>query len=85
MNYNLYIDDGNGVLFNLVYQGVLTSTVIYNLTAGIEYSFKVAAINFNGEGPTSTIAKFKSCVAPSQVKAPTLIASTATTVTLRWS
>lgn len=79
------MDDGNGVIFNEVYRGIATSALITNLTAGIEYSFKVSAINFNGEGPTSPITGIKSCVAPSGVNPPILISSTSTTITLRWA
>lgn len=47
------MDDGNGVIFNEVYRGFRTNTIIHNLTSGVEYSFKVSAVNFNGEGPLS--------------------------------
>lgn len=78
------MDDGNGVIFNEVYRGFRTSTIIYNLTSGTEYSFKVSAVNFNGEGPLSNAQTIKSCIAPVNVSAPKLISSTSTTVTLRW-
>ena len=49
------MDDGNGVIFNPVYSGPLTSTVVFNVTSSVTYSFYVAAVNFNGEGPFSPI------------------------------
>jgi len=79
------MDDGNGVIFNEVYRGSTTNTIISNLTPGVEYSFKVSAVNFNGEGDQSLVGKIRSCVAPMNVSAPTLISSTSTTVTLRWT
>lgn len=84
IEYVLYMDDGNGVIFNEVYRGFRTSTIIYNLTSGIDYSFKVSAVNFNGESSLSVASAIKSCIAPLNVKAPSLIQSTSTTVTLRW-
>ena len=59
--------------------------MITNLTSGVLYSFKVSAVNFNGESLLSPLSQLKSCVAPSDVSPPVLTASTATTVTLRWS
>jgi hypothetical protein len=58
--------------------------VVKNLTAGVVYSFKVSAVNINGEGPESTVSTIVSCVAPSGVEHPVLVSSTATTVSLRW-
>jgi hypothetical protein len=78
------MDDGNGVVFTIVYSGSLPYTVVKNLTAGVIYSFKVSAVNINGEGPESTVSTLVSCVAPSGVEHPVLVSSTATTVSLRW-
>lgn len=79
------MDDGNGVIFNVIYIGIDVGYVASNLTSGIGYSFKVSAVNFNGEGAQSTPFIIKSCIVPSGVLAPILVASTATTVNLRWS
>jgi titin len=57
------------------------------LTPGDHYDFKVSAINFNGEGPQSTVPlSTYSCTAPVGVLAPTRVASssTATTTALSW-
>ena len=48
------MDDGNGVLFNLIYRGIDLGYAAKNLSSGILYSFKVSAVNFNGEGDLST-------------------------------
>ncbi len=50
LEYKLFMDDGNGVLYNLIYRGIDLNYVARNLTSGIAYSFKVSAVNFNGEG-----------------------------------
>ena len=38
---------------------------IERLSPGNEYGFFVVAFNFNGKGPASETAYFKSCIAPS--------------------
>lgn len=83
--YRLYMDDGNGVIFNLIYKGIDLSYVASNLTSGIAYSFKVSAVNFNGEGLMSTPVVIRSCVVPSGVSAPTVVTSTSSSITLRWT
>ena len=79
------MDDGNGVLFKIVYSGSLTYTNVTGLTPGVKYNFYVTAVNFNGEGTSSNKAEIISCVAPSGVQAPSLIDSTSTSITLRWT
>ena len=49
-SYKLYVDDGNGVSFEVAYEGSCSDAVVYNLTAGVQYSFYVTAVNHNGEG-----------------------------------
>lgn len=49
------MDDGNGVVFNMVYSDIYTTTTISNLTAGTLYSLYASAVNFNGEGTFSLI------------------------------
>lgn len=82
--YNLYMDDGFGVNFNIVYSGTGFSQVIENLTPGNNYNFYLTATNFNGEGPKSLTVSYPSCVLPSNVLAPELVVSTSTTAFLRW-
>ena len=80
----LYMDDGLGVHFSIVYNGTLTEQVVLNLSPGIKYTFYVSAINFNGEGPRSDKSMYRSCVQPSNVLAPELVISTSSTAYLRW-
>jgi hypothetical protein len=51
-----------------------------NLSAGNEYGFSVVAYNFNGFGPASTVAMYKSCTAPSGQAVPTVLVSTETSI-----
>lgn len=83
--YVLYVDDGNGVFFREAYRGSLPYTTVSGLTPGREYSFKVQARNWNGYGANSTEVRLYSCVQPSSVPVPTLVAQNKTAVTLRWS
>ena len=80
----MYVDDGNLVNITEVYAGPLTETTVTGLTPGVEYTFSVTAINYNGEGPKSSTILLRSCVAPSRVATPTLFYSTETSATLRW-
>lgn len=47
-----------------------------NLSAGNEYGFSVVAYNFNGFGPSSQMAMFKSCTAPSGQAVPIVLEAT---------
>jgi hypothetical protein len=85
LQYRLYMDDGNGVIFKKIYQGINFNFVALNLTSGIAYSFKISAVNFNGEGVMSDPAVITSCIVPSGVMAPKLVISTYNSVSLRWS
>jgi hypothetical protein len=79
------MDDGNGVIFNVVFIGLQLEFVATNLTSGVGYSFKVSAVNFNGEGTVSSTSIIESCIVPSGVQAPTLVSSTSTSIDLRWT
>jgi len=85
LEYRIYMDDGNGVIFKMIYKGIDLNFDVLNLTSGIGYSFKVSAVNFNGEGEKSNPTFIKSCIVPKGVSAPVLVSSTSTTVSLRWT
>lgn len=53
--YTLYMDDGFGVTFNKVNQEMTTEFTVTQLTPGVQYSFKVSATNYNGEGALSEV------------------------------
>ena len=53
-SYKLYMDDGNGVSFDVVFEGTCSNAVVSNLTAGVQYSFYITAVNHNGEGTPSS-------------------------------
>jgi len=67
LEYVVYRDDGNAVDFEEVYRGSLTYFTATGLTSGIDYSFTVQAVNFNGAGSESPATKLTSCVEPDGV------------------
>ena len=83
------MDDGYGGDSTLIYNGrnypnVLKYTVT-GLTTGLEYQFKLAAINFNGLSEESNSLALIVCVAPTNFRAPTLSAVTRISMTLSWN
>ena len=58
---------------------------VKNLTVGILYRFKIQAKNFNGWGPQSEVGAFYTCVVPSGLDKPSIIATTDSTMTLEWT
>ena len=54
--YNLYMDDGQGVSFSLLYTGTCSEvTIDTGILPGVLYTFYVTATNFNGEGERSDL------------------------------
>ena len=87
-NYRLYVSY-NADDYTLIYDGefnVLQREYTYtgDLVAGGAYSFKVSALNLNGEGELSPALNVYACNSPSQPEAPTRVTSTTTTITLTW-
>jgi hypothetical protein len=83
------MDDGYGGDYNVIYNGrnypnVLKYTVS-GLITGLQYNFKLAAINFNGLSPESPSVAYTICVKPSNFKAPSLTGVTRTSMTLAWN
>lgn len=72
----------------LVYDGSKNPNLLKfnmeNLSPGNEYGFSIVAYNFNGRGPASEIAYFKSCTAPSGQPVPEVVETTQTSVMFRW-
>jgi hypothetical protein len=57
-NFKVYMAEGTGGVFSLVYttaSASLTGYTATGLTPGQIYRFKVSAVNYNGEGPESSI------------------------------
>lgn len=86
LGYILLMDDGDGGSFNEVYNGknfpnVLSYTKT-GLVTGLQYKFKLQALNFNGAGDASNEAAFIICSAPKALASPKLVQSTTTTLTL---
>lgn len=88
-NYRLYVSH-NGGDYSLIYDGngntlQLQYTYTGSLIIGHQYSFKVSALNMNGEGPLSNQLDVYACTAPSIPSPPTWTSSTITSITLNWS
>ena len=82
------MDDGYNGPYSLIYDGssspyILTFTAT-NLTSGLPYNFKVAALNINGQSAFSASVTMYACLVPSNVISPYKIATTKTSVTLGW-
>ncbi len=87
-NYRLYVSHNSGD-YILIYDGglnVLKRSFTYTggLSKGELYSFKVSAMNTNGEGTLSNALDVYACNSPSQPAAPSRVSSTQTTITLKW-
>lgn len=78
--YQLYMATGASGSYSLYYDGdgfpTITSKIVTGLTQGQQYRFKVLALNFNGASAYSSELSTYSCVAPSNMAAPTRTAST---------
>lgn len=88
-NYRLYVSH-NADVYTLIYDGqynVLNRQFTYTgqLITGDVYSFKVSAMNLNGEGAMSPALNIHACNAPSQPEAPTRVTSTTTSISLTWA
>lgn len=59
--------------------------LIDNLVTGNSYTFRLIAVNFNGEGPASSPITLKSCTAPSSIDPPFATETTETTIALSWA
>ena len=55
------------------------------LTTGAIYTFNLVALNFNGASDQSTDASFTVCTSPSGLNAPTVYATTETSVSFTWT
>lgn len=89
VNYRLYVSH-NADDFTLIHDAgfnVLNKKFTYKgeLIIGDLYSFKVSAMNLNGEGALSPALNVHACNAPSQPDAPTRVTSTTTTISLTWA
>ena len=89
IDYRLYVSH-NGGDYSLIYDGngntlQLSFTYTGGLVVGDLYSFKLSALNMNGEGPLSNQLDVHACTAPSIPSPPTWTSSTLTSITLNWS
>jgi hypothetical protein len=77
--YNVYVDDGFGGPFSLVFAGPtqanMYQSTITGLTCGLRYSVQITAINSAGEGP-SVVQSIYLGNAPSAPLYPSVISIT---------
>ena len=84
IQYVLYSNDGTSSDNKEIYRGSSTHFILTDTNPGSQYTFYVAAENYNGESSLSSGLTLTSCVAPYSVYPPTLIESTATSLRLSW-
>jgi len=87
--YELYMDDGQGGAFDLVYSSreltpAINSILVTSLTASLPYRFKVIAYNYNEAGLESSIATFYPCDLPSGFSKPSKVSTTTSSITVSW-
>jgi hypothetical protein len=91
--YRLYIDGGNDGSYQLAYDGANRPGVLefkvtkerFRIVPGRAYRFRVAALNYNGEGALSDEATLYMCLPPQDFPAPEYVSSTETTLTVKWA
>ena len=88
LGYKLYLSAGTDE-YSLVYDGptnaLLREFTVNNLTTGILYQVKVAAVNFNGDSVLSDALQVYSCDFPSQPGPLYRISGTKTSILLGWT
>ncbi len=89
IGYQLYMDDGYGGDYSIVYDGKNFPNVrqftVTGLSRGLVYNFKVTALNFNGASVASDATSVTFCSDLTGLSAPTLLSSTETSLTLQWT
>lgn len=94
--YKFYADSGLSDPLRLIYDGSSNPQITYfnfdkssnegvQLSNQLTYRFQVSAVNFNGEGPRSTIVGLQVCTTPSRFAAPVVSQVSSTSVQLDWS
>lgn len=90
IGYKLYMDDGYGGDFDLIYDTVnvsptINAVLISSLTTGLYYRFKVAAYNYNGASSNSSITSLQPCSIPSGWSKPNEVSTTTSSITISWN
>ena len=74
------MDGGDNGIFTLIMDGTNSpgqlSYTVSNLIPNTIYRFKVAAVNYNGEGPMSPETLIETCSAPQNLGSPRYVTST---------
>jgi hypothetical protein len=86
--YLLEMDDGNGGQFAQIYDGSTQNNNLFHqvsgLVTGLQYSFRVRAVNFNGVSEPSDVQSFFVCVEPRNFEAPRLEAQSNEQISISW-
>jgi len=86
--YHLFMDDGYNGDFTIVYNGTdkpfTAQYTAVGLTIGLPYRFKVQSENINGLSQFSEVAEIYACLKPFRLPAPTKVATTRTSITIKW-
>ena len=86
--YLLYMSAGFAGNWVLAYNGTSNANQrffnVTGVTPGVRYSFKVVAVDDNGESPASDPLVVYACEAPGSPDAPVRTGGTATRITLSW-
>lgn len=89
IGYILNADDGFGIEFEVVYNGInfpnVRKYMVTKLLTGQTYGFTIQAVNFNGPSEKSDVASFILCKIPTQFASPKMTAVTKTEMTLGWN
>lgn len=72
-------------VMNEVYNQNADTFTMFGLTTGKEYTFRVYAVNFNGKSDPSSTLTVYACGVPSNMAAPTFVASDQTSITIQWA
>lgn len=62
----------------------VTSYLAQNLQQARAYNFMIAAVNFNGVGPSSPSVTYFSCLPPQMIQPPQYVSSTEISLTVKW-
>jgi|LauGreDrversion4_2_1035121.scaffolds.fasta_scaffold01782_4 hypothetical protein len=86
LGYILQMDDGFNGDFKTIYDGnkdpITNNFVTSQLTIGLNYRFRVAAVNYNGDSAYSNIVPIFACLVPSKIPQPKRINQSTTSITI---
>ena len=91
MGYKVYWNDGAGAANTLlkadldVITQFSTSSVVADLSDGVDYRFKLVAFNAVGDGAFSELLSIVAATVPAAPSAPTLLSQSDEAISIQWS